>query len=122
MPGYKQTIVLRRDIRMGRGKAAAQAAHASCEAVFLVLDSRREEWLIWLRAWRGTGQEKVVLRVDSEEELVGIYNRAKSLGLPSSLVRDAGRTQLAPGTLTAAAVGPGPEELVDKVTGRLKLY
>jgi PTH2 family peptidyl-tRNA hydrolase len=119
---YKQTIVLRRDLKMGRGKAAAQAAHASCEAVFLVIDSGRKEWLEWLRAWRMSGQEKVVLRVDSEAELVDVYMKAKSLGLPSSLVIDAGRTQLKPGTKTAVAVGPAPENLVDRVTGHLKLY
>ncbi|MEB3845358.1 MAG: peptidyl-tRNA hydrolase Pth2 [Desulfurococcales archaeon] len=121
MGGYKQTIVVRRDLGMGKGKIAAQAAHASCEAVFLILDSTRRVWREWYRAWRASGQEKVVLRVDTEKELLEVYEKARSLGLPSSIVRDAGRTQIAPGTLTAAAVGPAPEELVDKVTGRLKL-
>ncbi|MEB3862016.1 MAG: peptidyl-tRNA hydrolase Pth2 [Desulfurococcales archaeon] len=122
MAGVKQTIVLRRDLGMGRGKAAAQAAHASCEAVFRILDSREPRWMEWLRAWRAGGQVKVVLRVDSEDELVRVYGEAQALGLPASLVSDAGRTQLPPGTKTAVAVGPGPEELVDRVTGRLKLY
>lgn len=122
MAGYKQTIVVRRDLGMGRGKAAAQAAHASCEAVFLVLDSGNRRWREWLAEWRRTGQEKVVLRVDSEEELLEVYNKARALGLPASLVVDAGRTQLPPGTKTAVAVGPAPEELVDRVTGHLKLY
>ena len=107
---------------MGRGKAAAQAAHASCEAVFKILESRDPRWLSWLEEWRRSGQEKVVLRVDSEEELVAVYSRAVELGLPASLVADAGRTQLPPGTRTAVAVGPAPEELVDRVTGHLKLY
>ena len=119
---YKQSIVIRRDLKMGRGKAAAQAAHASCEAVFNIMESGRREWLGWLEEWRRTGQMKVVLRVDSEDELRSVYTTAVSLGLPASLVRDAGRTQLPPGTLTAVAVGPAPAELVDKVTGRLKLY
>jgi PTH2 family peptidyl-tRNA hydrolase len=118
---YKQTIVLRIDIRMGKGKLAAQAAHASCEAVFLILRSRRSKWLEWLEQWKNTGQEKVVLKASSEKELIEIYEKAKSLDLPSSLIRDAGRTQLPPGTLTAVAVGPGPEEVVDRVTGHLKL-
>jgi len=122
MAGYKQAILLRRDLQMGRGKAAAQAAHASCEAVFLVLSSSRREWREWLEAWRRTGQKKVVLRVDSEDDLIHYYGRARAEGLPSSLVRDAGHTQLQPGTLTAAAIGPAPEELVDRVTGRLRLY
>jgi PTH2 family peptidyl-tRNA hydrolase len=119
---FKQTIVLRRDLGMGRGKAAAQAAHASCEAVFKILESRDRRWLEWLEAWRASGQEKVVLRVNSESELLEVYRRALELGLPASLVVDAGRTQLPPGTKTAVAIGPAPEELVDRVTGHLKLY
>ncbi|MEB3846515.1 MAG: peptidyl-tRNA hydrolase Pth2 [Desulfurococcales archaeon] len=119
---YKQSIVLRRDLQMGRGKAAAQAAHASCEAVFLILDSGRRLWREWLEAWRKEGQKKVVLRVDSLNALLAVYEGANRLGLPASLVEDAGLTQLPPGTKTAVAVGPAPEHIVDRVTGRLKLY
>jgi len=119
---YKQSIVLRRDLRMTCGKAAAQAAHASVEAVLLILDSGRQRWLEWLREWRLQGQKKIVLRVDSEKELVEVYDKARMLGLPASLIADAGLTQLPPGTRTAVAVGPAPAQLVDRVTGSLKLY
>lgn len=122
MEEIKQAIVLRRDIRMGRGKAAAQAAHASCEAVFAILRSGRRIWNDWLEKWRAGGQLKVVLRVDSEAELLDIYRKALELDLPASLIADAGRTQLEPGTRTAVAIGPAPSSLVDKVTGHLKLY
>ncbi len=118
----KQAIVLRRDLNMGKGKAAAQAAHASCEAVFSILSSRRREWKEWLDKWRIEGQKKIVLRVESLEELLEIYEKAKIEGLPTSLVADAGHTQLPPGTKTAVAVGPAPEELVDRITGHLKLF
>ncbi|MEB3773324.1 MAG: peptidyl-tRNA hydrolase Pth2 [Desulfurococcales archaeon] len=118
----KQVIVVRRDLEMGRGKAAAQAAHASCEAVFRILDSRDGVWMSWLREWRLGGQTKVVVRVDSEEELLRVYREAEEQGLPASLVIDAGRTQLEPGTRTAVAIGPAPAHLVDRITGRLKLY
>ncbi|MEB2836050.1 MAG: peptidyl-tRNA hydrolase Pth2 [Desulfurococcales archaeon] len=119
---YKQSIVLRKDLRMSPGKAAAQAAHASCEAVFRVMDSGNREWLAWLRAWKVEGQKKIVLRVNSERELIQVYTDAVALGLPTSLVEDAGLTQLPPGTKTAVAVGPAPAQLVDKVTGSLRLY
>ena len=122
MEEIKQAIVLRRDIRMGRGKAAAQAAHASCEAVFKILKSGRSAWNEWLEKWRASGQLKVVLRVDSEAELLNVYRKALELNLPASLIADAGRTQLEPGTRTAVAIGPAPSSLVDKVTGHLKLY
>ena len=118
----KQVIVVRRDLQMGRGKAAAQAAHASCEAVFAILESGRREWLEWLEEWRRQGQPKIVVRVDSLEELDEVYRRALELGLPASYIRDAGKTQLEPGTPTAVGIGPAPAEVVDKVTGRLKLY
>ncbi len=122
MEEVKQAIVVRRDLQMGRGKAAAQVAHASCEAVFRILDSREPRWMEWLSIWRSTGQLKVVLRVESERELVSLYGQAVELGLPASLISDAGRTQLPPGTKTAIAVGPAPSSLVDRITGRLKLY
>ncbi|MCE4605736.1 MAG: peptidyl-tRNA hydrolase Pth2 [Desulfurococcales archaeon] len=122
MVGYKQVLVLRRDLGMGAGKAAVQAAHASVEALFLILDSSNRRWRLWLSEWRLSGQKKVALRVNSFSELVSIYNKCKSKGLPCSIIRDAGLTQLPPGTATAVAVGPGPEEIVNEITGELKLY
>jgi PTH2 family peptidyl-tRNA hydrolase len=118
---YKQAIVLRTDIKMSKGKAAAQAAHAAVEAVLLVLESGNPTWMTWLKRWRAEGQKKVVLKVNSERELLEIYEEARRLGLPASLIRDAGRTELPPNTLTAVAVGPAPARLVDRVTGKLKL-
>ena len=119
---YKQSIVLRSDIKMSKGKAAAQAAHAAVEAVLLIIDSANATWRQWLREWRKEGQKKVVLRANSEQELLRLFEEARRLGLPASLIRDAGLTELPPGTLTAIAVGPAPSSLVDKVTGRLKLF
>ncbi len=118
---YKQVIVVRSDLKMSRGKLAAQAAHAAVEAVLEIIDSSHPEWMRWLREWRRTGQKKVVVKVDSEAELLKVYDEARRLGLPSSLIVDAGRTELPPGTKTAVAVGPAPAPLVDRVTGRLKL-
>ncbi len=116
---YKQVIVVRKDLGMSCGKMIVQAAHASVMAVLEA--EKRPEWRRWLDAWLREGQKKVAVRVESEEELLDKYREAAELGLPVSLVRDAGLTELPPGTLTAIAVGPGPEELVDRVTGRLKL-
>ncbi|VDI03241.1 peptidyl-tRNA hydrolase, PTH2 family, partial [Mytilus galloprovincialis] len=74
------------------------------------------------RKWRMYGQPKVVVKTETEESLLKIAREARSLGLNASLVKDAGRTQIAPGSITVTGIGPGPEELVNQVTGHLKLF
>ncbi len=118
---YKQVIAVRTDIKMSKGKTAVQVAHAAVEAVLLIIDSGRSEWMHWLRLWRLQGQKKIAVKVDSEQELLKVYQDALRLGLPASLIADAGLTELPPGTRTAVAVGPAPVKLVDRITGRLKL-
>ena len=46
---------------------------------------------------------------------------ARKNNVPSYIVRDAGRTQVAAGSETVIAIGPAPEELVNSITGHLKL-
>ena len=111
----KQAIVARADLGMGEGKLAAQVAHASLQAYEDAGAAARREW-------KGSGQKKVVLRADSESQLFELAERADLEGLPHALVRDAGHTQLEPGTTTALAVGPAAEDRVDAVTGELSLY
>jgi len=111
----KQAIVARADLGMGEGKLAAQVAHASLMAVEDADRTAENEW-------KGSGQKKVVLQADSESELFELADKAEREGLPHAVVRDAGHTQLDPGTASALAVGPAREDLVDKVTGHLSLY
>ncbi|SDZ96854.1 peptidyl-tRNA hydrolase, PTH2 family [Haloplanus vescus] len=111
----KQAIVARTDLGMGRGKLAAQVAHASLSA-YEDADERTR------RAWKGEGQKKVVLKGSGESELFELADAAERAGLPNAIIRDAGHTQLDPGTVTALAVGPGDDDEVDRVTGDLSLY
>ncbi|RLM59701.1 peptidyl-tRNA hydrolase [Halobellus sp. Atlit-31R] len=111
----KQAIVARTDLGMGRGKLAAQVAHASLSAYEDTDERTRKQW-------KGDGQKKVVLKAGSESELFRLADEAERLGLPNAVVRDAGHTQLDPGTVTCLAVGPGREADVDRVTGDLSLY
>ena len=114
---YKQTIVVRTDIHMSVGKLAAQACHASLEAALKAMEANPEAF----EAWRREGAKKVVLRVGSLEELLKLRDEAERLGIPNALITDRGLTELPPGTITALAVGPAESELVDRVTGRLRL-
>jgi len=114
---YKQCIIVRTDVKMGRGKLAAQVAHASLSAAIEAWNRRPE----WFQEWLQEGQRKVVLRVSSKEELEQLYAAAVARGLPAAIISDAGLTQLPPGTLTAVAIGPAPSEMVDEITGKLKL-
>lgn len=117
MVEYKQALVVRTDLRMGKGKLAVQVAHASVMAAFKVYDEKRE----WFNLWCESGQKKVVLKVGSEAELYKIYEDALKLGLPVVMIKNAGLTQLPPGTSTAIGIGPAPSNLIDKVTKQLKL-
>ncbi len=114
---YKQVIVVRTDLGMSKGKLAAQVAHASVIAAFKTYRDKRE----WFDAWWSSGQKKIVLKASSVEELLKLVDEARRRNLPVAVVRDAGLTELPPGTLTAIAIGPAPSRLIDEITGRLKL-
>ncbi len=115
---YKQVIIVRKDLGMSCGKLAVQVAHASLEAAE---EARRRIPDIY-KEWREEGAKKVVVQVDSESELMELYQEALKRELIAVLIKDAGLTELEPGTLTAVGIGPHENELIDRVTGRLKLY
>jgi PTH2 family peptidyl-tRNA hydrolase len=75
-----------------------------------------------LKQWRECGQAKVVLKVDTEEELLELGHKARAKGLITSLVCDAGHTQVAPGSKTVLGIGPGLDSTVDSICGHLKLF
>jgi PTH2 family peptidyl-tRNA hydrolase len=130
MKRIKQVILIRKDLKMRRGKEIAQGSHASME--FLVSQLRESlrdntELTVLLndkeKSWMQAGMAKVCLQVNSEQELLDHYEKAKSHGLKSYLIKDSGRTEFAGiPTHTACAIGPDEAELIDVVTGDLKLY
>jgi PTH2 family peptidyl-tRNA hydrolase len=123
---YKQTILIRKDLKMRRGKEIAQGSHASME--FLVSQLRNSDGAALVldeatRQWIDVGMAKVCLQVHSEEELLGYHRDALELGLKSSLIRDSGRTEFhGVATYTACAIGPESAEAIDQLTGKLSLY
>ena len=114
---YKQVIVIRSDLKMGRGKIAAQAGHAAVSAT----EEARKHMKKWWKAWLDEGQCKIAVKVKSEEELLKLEKMAEKSGLPYALISDRGLTQLKPGTTTCLAIGPAPSSKVDKITEKLAL-
>ena len=100
---------------MGTGKKVAQGAHASLESYLRT----KEENPRLCNDWRISGAKKIVLKAELKE-MLGIYERIKGK-IPCALIRDAGHTQVEPGSITALGIGPWKEEELDKITGHLKL-
>lgn len=125
----KQVIVVRKDIPMNAGKAAAQSAHAAM--AFLTkrlrkptrkgfkyeLDLTPEE-----QQWLDDGFAKVVVRCDTEEEFDRLYGEAKKQFNNVHLIVDSGHTQFhGVPTKTCFAIGPHRADEISKITGHLKL-
>ncbi|MBT6995456.1 peptidyl-tRNA hydrolase [Candidatus Woesearchaeota archaeon] len=114
MSQYKQVILVRKDLKLSKGKLAAQVAHASVEAT---LNSNKQKVL----AWRKIGMKKVILKVDDLKELLKYQRLAKKEKLVASIIKDAGKTEIPSGTITCLGIGPDKEEIIDKVTNKLKI-
>ncbi len=109
-----QYIVMNTSLSMNKGKLVAQGAHASV----LVLEKIDDEIL---EKWKKSGMKKIVLKINSTEELVKKFQEIKNKKLPVALITDAGRTQIPSGSKTAFACGPILEEDGKKYFSELKL-
>lgn len=115
--GHKMVVVVRRDLRLSKGKLAAQVAHAAVDCAFKAHKYDRRGF----DAWKAAGQKKTVLKVDSEEDYHPLKAAAERAGLSTALIKDAGHTEIPAGTVTVLGIGPGDETTIDKVTGHLSL-
>ncbi len=109
----KQAIIVRTDLGMGKGKIAAQVAHASVEVLDKVKPGIVEEW-------KQQGMKKIVLKVSGKKELLGLFQQMRKL-FPAALIKDAGLTQIKAGEPTCIAIGPAEEKELDRFLGKLKL-
>lgn len=114
---FKMILVVRNDLKMTKGKIAAQCGHAAVGA----FEGALKKIPSVLRKWQHTGQAKIAVKVESEQMLMEVYRTAKANNLNCCLIRDAGRTQIEPNSKTVLAIGPAPNQVLDTITGHLKL-
>jgi peptidyl-tRNA hydrolase, PTH2 family len=110
----KQVILVRQDLKMDKGKLAAQCAHAAVEAT---LQSPKN----LVQAWREEGMKKVVLKVKDIRELMKYKKLAMQSGVTAAVITDAGKTFFKRPTVTCLGIGPEKEEKIDAITGDLKM-
>ncbi len=110
----KQAILVRNDLNIGKGKIATQVAHASLEAY-----KKADKDII--KKWEEGGSKKIVLKVNSLNELLEFKKKADQLKIPLALINDAGLTQLKESTTTCLGLGPDDEDKIDKLIKDLKL-
>ncbi|MDY5871821.1 MAG: peptidyl-tRNA hydrolase Pth2 [Candidatus Methanomethylophilaceae archaeon] len=113
----KMVIVVRADLKLSKGKTAAQAAHAAVNCAFA---SKKKDPRTFDK-WFAEGQKKVVLKVQDLKQLYEIKAMADASGLVNSLITDAGRTEIEPGTVTCLGIGPSTDSMLDKITGDLSM-
>ena len=134
----KQVIVVRKDLNMTHGKMAAQVSHASMGSLFKIMNigkfSNREQEDLWailicdeksyLNRWLNESFVKVVLEVNSEEEMIELIKSLTAQDeIAYSVIEDEGRTEFNnKPTLTCVGIGPYWSDGIDNFTGNLKLY
>ena len=109
-------VIVRKDLDMGKGKLCAQTGHGFVESYKIY----KKEFPEYVKKWESLGSAKIVLKVNDLEELLERYEKIKK-ELPCVLIRDAGKTQIEPGTITCVAFGPVPEKIAEKYVKDLKL-
>ncbi len=114
---YKMVIVTRNDLKLSPGKLAAQVAHAAVNCAI----STKKNNSKWFNKWQNEGGKKVVAKTDSVDDFFILKEKAESLKISTSLIEDAGHTEIAPGTKTVLGLGPAPSNIINQVTGDLKI-
>ena len=110
----KQVMIVRTDLKMRKGKIAAQCCHGAIGAY-------KKSPADKIRKWENEAYAKVVCKVQSLDELIQLKKLAEQKNISNYLVVDAGRTQIPTSTVTVLGLGPDEDEIIDEVTGDLKL-
>jgi len=131
---YKQSIIVRSDLNMPKGKMAAQVAHASMGAILTFIEEVGGEGTdngpIYyykmtvpepVREWLSGDFAKIVLKCQTVDDLLALEKQAKIQGIPYKLIIDNGTTVFNKPTVTCIAIGPWRAEIIDEITKDLKL-
>ena len=110
----KQVIIVNKSLGMSQGKIAAQVAHASVCAFNKTNEYDQD---IWLK----NSYPKIVLQVETMEDLFELKEVADKLDLPTALIVDEGRTEIPGNSVTTLGIGPAEVDKIDMVTGELRL-
>ena len=116
--GPSMALIVRKDLKLSAGKLAVQCSHA---AVNCSLTAKKTEPRLMER-WQSNGGRKICLAINDLESLKLLMGKSKSAGLITHLIKDAGHTELPPGTITVLGIGPAPKSSIDALTSELKPY
>lgn len=119
-------LVARTDLAMSPGKLGVQIGHGvhlALRAAERAAESSRvarEE----LYQWEGSNYTKILLKVKGEQNMLNLHENLTKSGVPSCLVRDLGRTEIAAGSLTILSLVPMWKSKVQALAymKRLQLY
>ena len=113
----KLACVVNQELKMGKGKIAAQVGHASVKAILDLGKSNPAA----LEAYLSKGQKKICLKVPTSQDLKSLQQECKEAGVPCSAIHDAGHTQIPAGSFTVLAIGPADDDVIDSIVSHLKL-
>jgi PTH2 family peptidyl-tRNA hydrolase len=125
----KQALICRTDLGMSAGKAATACAHASTRVLIDLMNNTEtneidfnEDTIDAIEHWSNGQAAKIALRINSVEELLDIFDKARYMKIPCSLITDNGKTEFnGVKTIVSAAIGPDHADKINKLTGHLKL-
>ena len=113
----KLVVIVRTDIKMSKGKLAVQVAHAAVECALKTLKTDVKK----VKKWRSEGAKKIAVKGGSIDEIFALKKEAEDVGMVNYLVCDRGLTQFKEPTITCLGIGPDKDEVVDRLTGGMKL-
>ena len=111
-------LIARKDLKMSAGKLAVQCSHAAVTCTF----NARKRHARLVERWKNGGARQICLRADDLEMLQRLAGQAQAAGLVTTLVKDAGHTEVPPGTITVLGIGPAPRRAIDALVSDLKPY